>query len=156
MIKIAEDKDFDYIRAVMFDDEMWARCSDDFTPKIDETLTSMHGLWLVCIVDGDRFGLASVHSSYNSAVGVHIYIPKCNRGKSSINVGKEVLNWIVENSGDSICKINTQIPEIYKDVVGFASRLGFNREGVDSKSVIKNGLALDKICMGISFSEVAK
>lgn len=149
MIRVANDDDFDYIKSVMFDDEMWSRCSDDYSVKHEDTLKTLGCMWLICSQDNSNVGLASLHVNSNCVVDVHIYIPKIHRGKVSLLCGREILSWIASNADNRVNKINTKIPSIYKDVINFASRLGFKKEGVDSKSISKNHMFVDRVCMGI-------
>lgn len=155
MIEIKVCRDFDYVKEVIIDDpEMFDRCSDDY---MKDDLNVMDGrLWLECLKDHKRMGLGCVLFESNSVLSVHIHIPKHNRGRGTKEIGKAILNWIVKNSPNTIHKINTQIPVIYRDVIIFALSLGFKKEGVDRKSIMKDGKLLDRVCLGICFEEIVK
>lgn len=133
---------------------MWSRCSDDYMVRSRDLLERINCVWLRCCYNGENVGLASVRAKGNSVASVHIYIPAENRGKISLLCGRAILAWIANNADDRIVKINTKIPVVYKDVIGFAVRLGFKKEGIDRKSVVKNGMLIDKVCMGILREEI--
>ena len=155
MIEIHLCEDLDYLQAVLIDDpEMFERSSDDYT-KVD-CLACMpkEGKWLECRRDGDRVGLCYVKFDTNSALKAHIHIPKQHRGKGTQEIGRALLKWMVENAPKSMHKINTRIPSPYKDVIRYAQSLGFQKEGIDRKSIMKNGELIDRVYMGICFDEV--
>lgn len=155
MIVVKICNDFGYIHDVIVNDpEMFERSSDDYTEKIYWDSMPPGCSWLECVKDGDRIGLAYARFDSNSAINVHIHIPKIHRGRGTKAVGQEVLRWIVRNSPASIHKINTKIPIIYQDVVRYAHSLGFRDEGIDRSSVMKNGELIDRICLGICFKEI--
>ena len=135
------------------DDEMYERSSDDFTPK--DIHKSLHSaLWLQCEKDGEKMGLSAVKVASNSVLNIHIHIQKKFRGAGTIETGKIILRWVVENAGPNFSKINTKIPVIYKDVIRFAHILGFKDEGVDRLSIMKGGKLIDRLNLGITFDEV--
>ena len=152
MIEVFVCDDMDYIRSVMFDDEMFERASDDFMVKNDDLLRK--GVWLKITDSGTNYGLSAVRPVSSSVVNVHIHIPQKNRGEKTVQAGKAVLNWIVNNSKSNFSKINTQIPIIYRDVIIYALKLGFKKEGVNRYSVLKKGSWVDQQYMGITFEEV--
>ena len=154
MIELSICKDLDYIKSVMIDDkEMYSRSSDDFTPKnIHEGFHS--ALWLQCKKDNQKIGLSAIKVASSSVLNIHIHIQKQFRGAGTIEVGKTILRWVVENAGPSFYKINTKVPVIYKDVIRFAHTLGFKDEGVDRLSIMKSGKLVDRLNLGITFNEV--
>ena len=143
--------DVDYIKSVIFDDEMWERCSDDQT---DYDIDKAHCLWLVVTTDGRRVGLASIFNDAGCCLEIHINIPKANRGKGTLDMGRAIIRWVKHNNIAGKSKLVTQIPVIYKDVIQFASKLGFKKEGINRQSVMIGGKAIDKVHMGITFGEI--
>lgn len=147
-------EDIDYIRSIMFEAEMWERSSDDYSVKSDKLLTEKAGVWLKCYHEGRPMGLATVRPASNSVVNVHIHIPKCNRGKGTRDVGKNVLKWIKNNTTGRVVKVNTKIPVIYKDVIRFAHSLGFQDEGIDRCSTMRKGVLVDRLNLGLLVEEI--
>lgn len=145
-------KDLDYIRSVLLDPEMWERCADDYA---DESLADNASCtWLICYYYDVPMGLASARGESTSVVNAHIYIPKSNRGIHTKMIGMEVLRWIKRNARPHVHKVSTKIPVIYKDVVRFARSLGFKNEGIDRASVMKSGVLVDRLNLGISLGDI--
>lgn len=145
-------KDTDYIKSVMLDPEMWDRCADDYTDKT--VIDKASRIWLVCYYYDVPMGLASVRGESTSVVGVHIYIPKSNRGIHTKSIGLEVLRWIKSNARPQVHKVSTKIPVIHKDVIRFAHSLGFKDEGVDRLSMMKNGKLIDRLNLGMPLGDI--
>jgi len=148
-------KDLDYIKSVLFDDEMWDRSSDDHIVKTDSLIANLGCIWLKCYHYEKPMGIASIALENSSVVNVHIHIPKENRGRHTKGIGLSILRWVKDNANPNIHKINTKIPVIYKDVIRFAHSLGFKDEGIDRLSIMKNGKLIDRLNLGITFEEVS-
>lgn len=148
-------KDVEYIRSVLLEDqEMYERSSDDYTDPVAIQKAFGSVLWLTCIKNDQRIGLAAIKIASSCVLNVHIHIQKQFRGNGTIELGKLILTWIVENAADQYVKINTKIPIIYKDVIQFAHKLGFKDEGIDRLSIMKKGRLIDRLNLGITFEEV--
>ena len=68
--------------------------------------------------------------------------------ESSFLIGNSLLTYLENNCHDRFVKINAKIPIFNKDVVKFAQKNGFEIEGIDRKSYVKNGQHFDRIAMG--------
>jgi len=154
VIRVEVCDDMDYVKEVIMEDEMWDRCADDYTVKDPSIIDRMGCIWLKCFVDEKSSGVVSLHHSSTSVADIHIYIPKNNRGKNTKDIGHCVLNWVKDNAVSTLHKLNTKIPVIYKDVIRFAHSIGFENEGYDRRSIMKNGELIDRVCLGLSISEI--
>lgn len=155
-MKVEVCEDLEIVKEILFDDEMWDRCTDDYAVKDESILGRMGCLWMACYDNDQLLGIASVGHGSNSSVDVHIHIPKKNRGRQTRKMGLCFLKWIKDHAIQQVHKMNTKIPVIYPDVVRYAHSLGFVDEGVDTKSIMKNGELIDRICLGMSISEIDK
>lgn len=145
-------KDIDYIRSILLDPEMWERCADDYA---DASLVDKASCtWLICYYYGVPMGLASARGESTSVVTGHIYIPKSNRGEHTKMIGMEALRWIKRNARPHVHKVSTKIPVIYRDVIRFAHLLGFKNEGIDRSSVMKNGVLIDRLNLGLPLEDI--
>lgn len=153
MIKIC--KDVEYIRSVLIGDgEMYDRSSDDYTDPEAVALAFGGAMWLECWKDHERVGVSAIKIASNSVINIHIHIQKQFRGRGTVELGREILAWVVDNAAPRYQKINTRVPVIYKDVIRFAKALGFQCEGIDRKSIMKKGVLVDRQNLGITFDEV--
>jgi len=145
-------EDMDYIKSVLLDPEMWERITDDYA---DESIIDKAScIWLVCYYYDVPMGIASVGSESSSVVNVHIYIPKSNRGRHTKSIGLEVLQWIKASALSHIHKVHTKIPVMHKDVIRFAHSLGFKDEGIDRASMMKNGVLIDRLNLGMALGDI--
>ena len=118
-------------------------------------IANMGCIWLVYKRDGIRKAVSSIHYGRGVSVDIHIHVPKKYRGKGTKTIGMELLNWVKDNSKQQIQKITTKVPVIYKDVIIFARKLGFKDEGIDRKSLMKNGQLVDRQNLGIMMEEIS-
>lgn len=153
-VKVCED--LEYVKEVLFDDEMWGRCSDDYTIKDNKIIDGMGCLWLACYDEGRPVGVFSIKYNGSAAVNVHVHIPKKHRGKHSKSIGLMFLKWVKDNASENVQKLNTQVPVIYKDVIRFAKSLGFKKEGINTCSIMKDGQLIDSMYLGLKISEIVK
>ena len=143
------------IRSILIDDEeLLNRSMNDCTDTNARLLHS--GVWLKWVEDDEIQALCFFREESPYALDIHIHIPKQHRGKGTIKKGAEFLKWIVGRSKGSYIKFNTKIPVIYRDVILYAMKLGFKREGTDRMSIIKNNEVLDMAIMGCTFKEAIK
>ena len=144
--------DADYIKSVIEDDpEMKNRCTDDYSSETvvtPETLLKMGGTWLECHIDGIKRGLAHIKKTSTSTIDFHVLIPRKHRGKNSKKIGFAFIDWINNHKPKCVHKINVKIPTIFRDTIIYALSLGFDKEGFDRKSFMKNGKLLDRVCLG--------
>jgi RimJ/RimL family protein N-acetyltransferase len=145
LIKIT--KDYEMIRKMLFDDkELYERISNDFTTP--ERWHPEKSEWVGWFEDGECLALLSAHEESAVCFIIHIHIPAKNRGKKSFEMGNGLLEWLIKKSDKRFVKINAKIPVINRDVIKFAEKNGFEKEGIDKKSYIKNGKYHDQVCMG--------
>ena len=153
MIEVCQTEE--EIRSVVIDDpEMLERAKvDGFdinTRIIDK------GIWLKWVEPGDPEikALCVFRPSTIYIIDIHVHIPKKFRGSGTLEKGSDFLRWIVSNNKGKWIKFTTYIPVIHRDVILYAMKLGFKKEGINRLSVIKNGQLMDMVMMGMTFEEV--
>ena len=151
MIKVCDNEE--EIRSIVIDDqEMFERVSFDGIDKDNKLINK--GIWLKWLSGNTIEALCFIKTESAFIIDIHIHVPKQFRGKGTLNKGRDFLRWVVENANGRYIKIQTKIPTIHRDVILFAMKLGFKREGTSKKSFIKKGKVLDVAYMGITFEEV--
>lgn len=154
---IEECKDFSYIKDTLIDDdEMWERCSHDNLKRGAGLIVDMACTWLVYKECGENKALCSIIDGGSAVLEIHIYIIKENRGRNTKKYGMGFLGWVKNNASKNKQKINTKVPVINHDVIRFARSLGFKDEGIDRKSIMKNGSLIDRQRLGITMQEIAE
>lgn len=147
MFRIDIVRDYDFIKKFIAGDaELIDRLSDDYT-NIDRWLPE-NFMWLGYF-DGDTCkGLLQVGKETETVLNVHINIPLKYRGADSFLIGNSLLMHMEKICSQRFIKINAKIPEIYSDVKRFAEKNGFEVEGIDKNSYVKNGMIYNKYILG--------
>lgn len=128
------------------DPDLLDRITDDYVDSA--CWTPERSLWLGWFEDDECKSLLEVAPENRTVVSIHIYIPRKNRGKASFTMGSGLLNHLIDNLDKRVAKINAKIPVLYPDVVRFAEKNGFEVEGVDRQSHMKDGSLHDRIILG--------
>lgn len=125
------------------------------TPAIFETI-SEDGMTEVPLPDGPIYlcgyvpelvGCFILHKQSKATVECHVQVLPEHRKERAEEFGRAVIEWTWENTG--AVKIVAQIPEIYPNVLRFAQSMGFQLEGINTKSHIKGGVLHDQWYVGL-------
>jgi hypothetical protein len=142
-------KDYGLVRKILLESEMYKRISDDYTDP--EKFYPSLQTWIGCFTENEKpecVGLLSVTEETNSVLNIHMHIPEKHRGKNSFLIGNGMIEFLIKHRLKRCVKLNIKIPVIYPEVVRFAEKCGFEKEGVDRKSFLKNGEIVDRVILG--------
>ena len=156
MIEICQDEA--EIRSVVINDlEMFERVGCDGASSDNIRLIDK-GIWLKWVDEGCNTikALCLVKTESIYVIDIHIHIPQQFRGKGTLDKGRDFLKWIIDNNRGKFVKFNTKIPVIHREVIWYAMKIGFKREGTNRLSIIKGGVLMDQAMMGLTFEEAAK
>ncbi len=117
---------------------------EDFDPKPNEN----------CWINIDKVGMYNLHPDNSTTLEIHAFILPEKRKKHSIETGKQILKWILENAPEQYQKVIAQVPCIYPNVKDFCIYNGFKIEGVNRLSHKKNGKIVDQWLLGITRKEI--
>ena len=127
--------DIDLIKGVYFIDEIWDAVTEDgskkeyFEPNLQSTA------WIT-ISDEELLGIYAFDFVDNKTMMVHpMVIP--NHRNRSYEILNTMVEWFLETQTNCI-KLTAEVPEIYKHVISFSLKAGFNQIGVRPKSYSKN------------------
>ena len=135
--------DYEIVAGTM--DAMWDDISEDGVERYTPDL--LGEIWLGCFCEGKYLGMFRFHNKTSQCLEGHIFFLKEGRDKS-IECGVLVRDWIFENT--SATKIIVCIPEIYKNVISYVENLGFEMEGYNKKSFLKNKEVIGMYYYGLS------
>lgn len=109
---------------------------------------------------GDKFIYLAAYEDLESPCGLAMFIRKsmieldCHvgftsqcRGSKAVDAGCTMIDWIRKYT--SFKKLTTCIPSVNKKCQRFAVSIGFEREGVNKQSFIKNGIVYDQVYYGL-------
>lgn len=146
-MSIQQTKDYEMIKDMFLNDtELYERISDDFTDP--EKFVPENSLYLGWFEDNICKAVLMIHPENAIVLNIHMHIPKKYRGKNSLKMGLGLIEHLIETRNKRYVKINAKIPDLFPDVIRFAEKCGFQKEGTDRKSHIKNGKYYDRILYG--------
>ena len=155
-IRVAStEHDLEFIQNTWLNPSILPHINDDMTmgEMIRWDKVVAHGLFLIPIVDdGGRIGFFYLVPQSNTYWEVHVAILPQYRGKVAIEAGKAVVKWFFENTPAK--KLVANVPVDNQKAYALARRVGFNLEGMNRKSFLRNHKLIDQYFMGICKEEV--
>lgn len=148
LITITQDK----VMEILKDEELFNRIAEDgiryseYYPPSDHT-------YLGIVKDDLVIGFWWLHIDNGSTINIHCNIIKEHR-KHGIEAGWLFLDYVYNEFPEDIQKLNCKIPATYPDVYNFTKKFGFKDEGLDRKSIMKNGALVDRHILGITREEL--
>lgn len=140
------------VREIMIEPSMWATIAEDGQDPGEYSPDMKGTCWLV-MRDGDELiALYALDQVNGVMLEIHAQVLHQHRKEYSGATGKAVLQWIVENT--DVAKIIAWVPEIYPNVRDFTVSQGFQIEGTNRKSYLKNGELHDQWLLGITRDEI--
>jgi len=128
---------------VLFDPEIARTISED-----DVVWTSLpEGPIYLCGYVPELVGCFVIQKQNRACVDVHVQVLPKHRTEHAEDFGRQVIDWVWENL--SCEKMTAQIPVIYPNVKDFAERMGFEVEGINTKSFWKGGKLVDQWYLGL-------
>lgn len=101
--------------------------------------------------DGEIIGFLCLHPDASTTMHFHVNILKDYR-KCAAKVIGQFLDGYKKSAG-RIKKLSCKIPVIYQDVYHFALKMNFKLEGVDERSIMKNGELVGRYCLGYQLGD---
>lgn len=155
-IRIFRTCDSRIILPIMTRPDIWATVAEDgqdielYVPDVTKDC------WLmVCDEEKGIIGLFQACACNSITLELHPCILPEYRKKYSRAAGVEVLQWIYDTQPWYL-KIVAQIPVIYENVKQYAVSFGFQMEGVNRLSYLKNGKVMDQWRLGITRDEIKR
>jgi hypothetical protein len=134
------------IKRMLFGDkELYDRISDDYTAKAE--FNPFNYSWLGWFEGKICKGLLQIHEENAIVLVIHINIMKKYRD-NAFEIGNGLLRHLEKTCPERFVKINVKIPVIFPDVVRYAEKNGFVKEGTDRQSYKKNGKIIDRVMLG--------
>ena len=133
----------------IIDDEMLSRISQDG----DQKELPRKYTYIGCNLDGKLIGFFALREESKSTIDLHINIKKIYRGYARI-FSRLLLDNLFRSS--NVNRVETEIPDLYKDVLKFAHSMGFKKEGVKREAFLKNNNWHDKIIVGLTRSDYGR
>lgn len=152
MIRAVRTFDVGLVYQIMTSPEIWAVVAEDGQDAMTYTPDVTSACYLAVYADESLVALYIFRRINGVTLEGHAQVLPQYRKRYSIATGEKVLEWVWANA--PWChKINAWVPTIYPNVRDFAERLGFQQEGINSQSYLKNGTLHDRWLLGLTRSE---
>lgn len=104
---------------------------------------------------GETVAVYNLHMHNSVTVEIHAHVLPEYRKEHSYETGIAVLTWFRLNY-PNFRKIVAQIPVTCGNVISFIERFGFQKEGVNRLSYLKNGALVDQVWYGLTCEELRR
>lgn len=136
------------INKIILDETVQEDISDDLT-KNKAILSLLNHEWIGVVEDDQIQGLFVLITQNSKSVEIHTCLLPTLRGSKAIEAGKLILSLIFKNYE----KVISWIPENNRKAKLFSLRLGFEIEGINRASFLKNGKLQDQFLVGLTKGE---
>ena len=125
---------------------------DDYTgPREDFSVKMMGMIHLLPIVDNNILGCISFMVKSAIMVEAHIAILKEYQAQHAFRASKQAIEWIWRNT--QVKKIMGMTPDTLPHIKRFILKLGFEQEGINKSSFMKDGVLYDQYYAGLQRQE---
>ena len=146
--------DPELIKSIITDPELWERLKEDgLKAENYEPLMTENAMYLGVYVGDLLIGVFSYHKQNSSTINIHANILQKYRKQYAKEAGRLAITYFAYDTHDTIQKLIAEIPVIYKDVYHFSLNNGLIKEGINRKSILKNGELVDTYMLGITKQE---
>jgi RimJ/RimL family protein N-acetyltransferase len=152
-VRAARTYDRRLVVSIMLHPEIFETIAEDGQNPNDFVPDVQGEIWLAMWADGEAVGLYHLHRRNAVLIEIHAQVLKAYRKEYSVATGEAALQWILDNLPECQ-KVIAWVPEIYPNVRSFTESQGFQIEGVNRKSYLKNGKLYDQTLLGITRSEI--
>lgn len=152
-IRVNYTTNMDAVREILLIPEVWERAAEEnidpqsYYPGYDDL-----NAWLVVMEDDKAIGVILVSRETQIAVRMHPYmLPEhMTKGREMM---KAFYKWFM-NTGFQ--KVNVTIPMTDKKLYNFAKKVGFEDEGVNRQSYLRDNETFDQWNLGATKQEIGE
>ena len=158
MIELVENLSKADVISIITEDDIWPFVSEDglIKEEYDPVMDHPDFRYLGVYVNEDLAGLFFVHPDCGfTSVKAHIAILKPFRALYALGAVEKLIEWFTTLS-DRIQKMNALIPLYNKGAIRIAVESGFTEEGINRKSIMRNGKLYDQQQLGITRKEALR
>ncbi len=133
--------------------DMWEAIGEDNSGEAKDFHIDLDGAYAIALVGGEGddenlHGFVIGHHYTDTILAIHVLISPDYWGHDdNVELGKRACALLLELSGAA--KLVASIPFADKEVLRYAQRVGFEREGVNKKSFLRGGELLDQYYVGL-------
>lgn len=144
-MKVDFTVDRDVIKSILCHPDIYSTISDDYSPPADKWEVDYTALY---VVDERPMGCFIVHQNGSADWWCHVQVLPEYREKYAYEFGASVLSFVFDTI-PNCQKLLAQIPTNCPNVLKFAKRMGFEKEGINRQSHKKGGRWYDQYYLGL-------
>lgn len=153
MITLEPTNDLQEVINLLSDPELLGRIAEDGATTEDlKKLVTDDQYYLMIKMNDESVGVWWLHESSSSTLDIHCNILKQYR-KPAKSAGQLIIEWFLNKAPIRYQKLNAEIPVIYPEVYHYTKNHGFVDEGINRKSICKNGTIVDQWRLGLTRTE---
>ena len=143
-------RDLELIAATIAHPRVWPSVSDDSSPPPEAFVPSVSdAIVYLGVFDADNFhGLFMLHAHNAICWEVHTCLLPSAWGKASVLFARDCIDWVFAET--SCARLITNVPAGNALALRLAKSAGMQQFGLNPKSFLKHGVALDQYMLGIS------
>jgi len=137
----------DIIDSVLKHDDVRPFICDDISAEAPNYPILDNIFYMAVYVDSMVAGMFVLYAINAITLEAHTSMLPKYRGTYSIPAAKKVISWIFKSTG--YMKINGSTPVCNERAIAFNKKLGFDVEGINKGSTMRNGKLYDQIYFGL-------
>lgn len=153
MITANRTYDHSLIESIMTSPALWATVAEDGHSPDSFTCDTEGECWLLMSNGDDVVGVYNIHGINAVTCEIHAQVIPEYREQHSYETGKAALEWIYNNA-PGYKKVIAQVPVVFENVKNFTCQFGFQVEGINRLSYLKDGAIVDQWLLGITRDEI--
>lgn len=134
------------IRSIITHHDIWPRLADDKSGLPDDYRPDPGRIYIKG-EDGEIFGLGVASRRGTVVYNVHFQVLPVYRKTHAIPFAEKFIQWMWDNTGAR--KLVAEVPDFHQNVIGFAHKVGFVVEGINTRSFLKDGKLHDQFYLGL-------
>ena len=149
-MKFEISTDVELIRKIATSPWIYPHISDDFSPNAEDWQPPIGSAFVYLIVydEQELLGMWTLYKQNAICWEIHTCLLPNAWGKRARVAGKEVIDWIFENT--DCLRIVTNVPDYNRLAFKYAIECGLIRYGLNPASYMKDGKLHNQILLGIS------
>jgi len=136
------------IKSVITHPDIYPRLCNENSPKPEEWRPARNRIYLTGKVDSKAIGVTSYNRKTDIQYVVHFQVIPEYRKSHAIKFAQKSIKWLWDNTDAQ--KIVAEVPEFHENVVKFSLKVGFEIEGKNKQSVMKDGRLFDQYYLGLT------
>ena len=154
MIYLKKAESVEEVEPILKAPELFDRIAEDGISSDDyEIAFDGHQRYMMIMRDDMAIGVWNLYPVNSVTLNIHCNILEQYRDHGK-EAGRLILKWFVNECPKQYQKLNAEIPVIYPEVYHFTKNFGFVDEGVNRKSIKKDGVLVDQYRLGTTMDEV--